>query len=228
MQSKRIQVGNQTVGSESIDGLIKMTANRDIRVIRAQDVDQGRYICRSNDGIETKETETFVRFHSELLWNEIKNDESDESFLLMLPDYPFMEVSSKNLNIGDTFTVKCRVTNCEAQSAELSFMECPPSEKCTNKWMSVYPYGLNGEVVDTSSMDLLDTVTIIGRAKVSGLYKCKSTCYNSSFMKAIVVSDQAVIYNATEENVRVIEGENIYLFCLARTFSTLAVQWYKV
>ena len=149
-------------------------------------------------------------------------------FSLMLPDYPFMEVSSKNLNVGDVFSVKCHVTNCKAQSAELSFMECPPSEKCTNKWMSVYPDGLNGEVVDIPSMDLLDTVTIIGRAKVSGLYKCKSTCYNNSFMKEIVVSDQAVIYSAAGENVRVTEGGNIYLFCRARTLSKLAVQWYKV
>ena len=94
--------------------------------------------------------------------------------------------------------------------------------------MSVYPDGLNGEVVDIPSMDLLDTVTIIGRAKVSGLYKCESACHQEPFTKAIIVSDQAVIYNATEENVRVIEGENIYLFCLARTFSMQAVHWYKV
>ena len=82
--------------------------------------------------------------------------------------------------------------------------------------------------MDTSSMGLQDTVTIIGRARVSGSYKCESTCYRNTFTKEIVVSDQAVIYNATEENVSVTEGENIYLFCLARTFSTPAVQWYKV
>ena len=149
-------------------------------------------------------------------------------FSLMLPDYPFMKVSSETLNVGDAFTVKCHVTNCRAQSATLSFMECPPREKCTNKWRNVYPNGLNGEVVDTSSMGLQDTVTIIGRARVSGSYKCESTCYRNTFTKEIVVSDQAVIYNATEENVSVTEGENIYLFCLARTFSTPAVQWYKV
>ena len=149
-------------------------------------------------------------------------------FSLMLPDYPFMKVSSKNLKVGDPFTVKCHVTNCGSQTAELSFMECPPSERCTNKWMKAYPNGLNEEVVYTSSTRLLDTVTIIGRAKVSGLYKCKSTCYNNSFMKEIVVSDQAVIYSAAGENVRVTEGGNIYLFCRARTLSKLAVQWYKV
>ena len=149
-------------------------------------------------------------------------------FALMLPDYPFMEVSSKNLNVGDAFTVKCHLTNCGSQSAELSFMECPPSENCTNKWIDVYPNGLNDEVVDTSTIGLQDTVTIIGRAKVSGSYKCESTCYRNTFTKEIVVSDQAVIYNATEKIVSVTESENIYLFCLARTFSMPAVQWYKV
>jgi len=201
----RIEQGELTTGSRLIEGLEMITAFRKIRVRQAQDVDQGRYICRSNDQNETQETETFVRFYY----------------------YPFMEVSSETLNVGDAFTVKCHVTNCRAQSATLSFMECPPREKCTNKWRNVYPNGLNGEVVDTSSMGLQDTVTIIGRARVSGSYKCESTCYRNTFTKEIVVIDQAVIYNATENNVSVTEGENIYLFCLARTFSTPAVQWYK-
>ena len=65
-------------------------------------------------------------------------------------------------------------------------------------------------VLNLSSMDSMQTVTIIGPVRVSG-----STCYRNSFTKEMVVGDQAVIYNATAENVKVkvMEGENIYRFC---------------
>ena len=63
-QGARILVGKLGVKSESIDGLNMTTANRDIRVKRAQDLDQGRYICRSYDRNQTQEAETFVMFYS--------------------------------------------------------------------------------------------------------------------------------------------------------------------
>ena len=74
MQGTRIEQGRLKVSTDKIDGLDMITAERGLRVRQAQDVDQGRYICRSNDENESKETETFVRFYCELLWNEKKND----------------------------------------------------------------------------------------------------------------------------------------------------------
>ena len=67
MQGTRIEQGRLKVSTDKIDGLDMITAERGLRVRQAQDVDQGRYICRSNDENETKETETFVRFYCELL-----------------------------------------------------------------------------------------------------------------------------------------------------------------
>ena len=146
---------------------------------------------------------------------------------LMLPDYPLLEASSKYLKVGDPFEVKCHVTLCGTKSVELYFMECPPGVNCpTGKWIDIN--GTNDEVVDTSTMGTMQTVTITGRARTSGWYECGSTCYRKSFKKEIVVSDQAVIYNASAKDVGLTEGENIYLFCQARTFSEPAVQWYKV
>ena len=67
MQGTRIEQGRLKVSTDKIDGLDMITAERGLRVRQAQDVDQGRYICRSNDENESKETETFVRFYCELL-----------------------------------------------------------------------------------------------------------------------------------------------------------------
>ena len=74
MQGTRIRQGDQMTGSQIVESLIMMTAYRYLHVTQAQDVDQGKYICRSTVRGQTQDAETFVRFKGELLWNERKND----------------------------------------------------------------------------------------------------------------------------------------------------------
>ena len=84
--------------------------------------------------------------------------------------------------------MSCRALSCDSKPTLISFRQCPPRMPECRQWVTVHGKGVNDEVVLTPRKDLVETVLLHGRARVTGEYKCTSTCTGSSATKRVLVT----------------------------------------
>ena len=112
---------------------------------------------------------------------------------------PEIEADSTFRNVNETFRMKCHALSCDSQPAQLSFRRCPPKRSCDREWIEVAKKGPNDERVFRSPNGLVETITMNGRAHVSGEYKCTSECKGLSTTQRMLVI--GIMFSATQRRI---------------------------
>ena len=89
--------------------------------------------------------------------------------------------------------IECVALSCDSDSAKIFFRQCLPGRNCDERWTQVASKGVNDELISKSRADLMETVILRGRARVSGEYNCTSACTGLSATQRMLVT--GIVFN---------------------------------
>jgi len=81
--------------------------------------------------------------------------------------------------------------SCSRKTLEISFRECKSVTECSDRWITVHKDGINSERIERSHPYSMEKLTINGRARVCGQYKCTSTCDKQSVTRFLFLKGKA-------------------------------------